>query len=348
MVEPRTSAARATICIDTNRGELLISVGSICAENTTRLTHTNQIIIPQSRARIGDCISVFLRTVVVFLSNSMSSSSLKLAFLFRPLPGPEVPKNGIGASIDVFGHTRRPLGRGLLPLSQRSVAEQRQPGWKAHSTRRPGKGAPPAHTKAHAGPANAAHAVRRRRASDTTLAMSPDPSCQLAPQRSYQRGQREHEQQEPLRVVDAEEGYNDGKQEHRAYTPGLYAAAAAWHIEVGVRLDQALVFGGVAPQPRERETGEEQVGDVDVPYQPAVSVLHDHGGRKRHQHNPHQEHEVDVEQRAVVSGDAAEDAVVSDPVRSYDPEADQERKEPGQRVEQAPGYLTGGQVLGQP
>jgi hypothetical protein len=42
--------------------------------------------------------------------------------------------NDIGASIDGFGHTRRPLGRGLLPLSQRSVAEQRQPGWKVRST----------------------------------------------------------------------------------------------------------------------------------------------------------------------------------------------------------------------
>src|SRR5918998_267942 len=134
MVEPRTSAARATICIDTNRGELLIPVGSICAENTTRLTHTNQTIIPQSRARIGDCMSVFLRTVIVFLSNSMSSSSLQLAFLFRPPPGPKMPKNGIGVSIDVFCHTRGPLGRGLLPLSQRRVAEQRQPGWKVRST----------------------------------------------------------------------------------------------------------------------------------------------------------------------------------------------------------------------
>ena len=34
-----------------------------------------------------------------------------------------MPKNGIGVSIDVFGHTRQLLGRGLLPLSQRSVAE---------------------------------------------------------------------------------------------------------------------------------------------------------------------------------------------------------------------------------
>lgn len=46
MVEPRTSVARATICIETNRGEPLIPLGSISAENTIRLTHTNQIAIP--------------------------------------------------------------------------------------------------------------------------------------------------------------------------------------------------------------------------------------------------------------------------------------------------------------
>lgn len=49
-----------------------------------------------------------------------------------------------------------------------------------------------------------------------------------------------------------------------------------------------------------------------------------------------------------MSADAVEDAVVRDPVRGYDPEADQEREEPGQRVEQVPGHLTEGQVLGQP
>jgi hypothetical protein len=46
MVEPRTSVARATACIETNRGEPTIPAGSACAAVTTRLTHTNQIPIP--------------------------------------------------------------------------------------------------------------------------------------------------------------------------------------------------------------------------------------------------------------------------------------------------------------
>ena len=59
----------------------------------------------------------------------------------------------------------------------------------------------------------------------------------------------------------------------------------------------------------------------------AIPVLHDHGGRERNHYDPQQEYGLDPEQRAVVSADVAEDAVMGDPVGSFDPEADQERLE---------------------
>src|SRR5918998_4687705 len=87
MVEPRTSVTRATICIDTNRGEPLIPVGSISADVTTRLTHTNQIAIPYNRARIGDCMSVYLRMVILFCPTAcrLSPSSLPQSVLLCDL-----------------------------------------------------------------------------------------------------------------------------------------------------------------------------------------------------------------------------------------------------------------------